>query len=112
MFHMCPTRDWFSTYKTVSKMVVLIGNNSSCKIAEIGTIQIKKIMGVIRTLGNVSIALNLKRNMISLSILDSKGYQYTGECEVLKIKKGLYVVMKWQKISNKLYVLLGSTILS
>ena len=60
----------------------------------------------------MSIVLILKRNMISLSILNSKGYQYTGKCEVLKNKKGLFVVMKWQKISNKLYVLLGSTIIS
>ena len=109
---MCPTRDWFSAYKILSKMVVLMGNNTSCKIAGIGTIQIKKFIGVIRTLGNVSIVLILKRNMISLSILNSKGYQYTGKCEVLKNKKGLFVVMKWQKISNKLYVLLGSTIIS
>ncbi|KAG6512732.1 hypothetical protein ZIOFF_030861 [Zingiber officinale] len=32
-FHMCPNRDWFATYKTVSKGIALMGNNSSCKIA-------------------------------------------------------------------------------
>ncbi|KAG8503781.1 hypothetical protein CXB51_001898 [Gossypium anomalum] len=62
-FHMSPNRDWFTTYETVSEGVVLMGNNASCKIAE------------------------LKRNLISLSTLDSKGYRYTAESRVLKISK-------------------------
>ncbi|KAG8473056.1 hypothetical protein CXB51_034969 [Gossypium anomalum] len=40
-FHMSPNRDWFTTYETVSEVVVLMGNNTSCKIAGVGTIKVK-----------------------------------------------------------------------
>ncbi|KAL6341385.1 hypothetical protein AAG906_032503 [Vitis piasezkii] len=65
---MCPNRDWVSTYEIVSKGVVVMGNNASCKIAGIGMVRIKM-------------------NLISLSTLDSKWYKYTSECGVLKMTK-------------------------
>ena len=35
---MYPNRDWFSTYEIVSTGAVMMGNNASCKIAEIGMV--------------------------------------------------------------------------
>ncbi|KAG8486271.1 hypothetical protein CXB51_019635 [Gossypium anomalum] len=52
-FHMSPNRDWFITYETVSKGVVLMGNNASCKITGVGTIKVKLFNGVVRTLSDV-----------------------------------------------------------
>ncbi|KAG8489116.1 hypothetical protein CXB51_017164 [Gossypium anomalum] len=52
-FHMSPYRDWFTAYETVSKGVVLMGNNASCKIAGVGTIKVKMFDGVIKTLSDV-----------------------------------------------------------
>ncbi|KAG8499473.1 hypothetical protein CXB51_005963 [Gossypium anomalum] len=109
-FHMSPNRDWFTTYKTVSEGVVLMGNNASYKIAGVGTIKVKMFDGVVRTLSDVRHVPELKRNLISLSTLDSKGYRYTAESEVLKISKGSLVVMKGQRKIAKLYVLQGSTV--
>ncbi|KAM3319479.1 putative protein isoform X1 [Capsicum chacoense] len=74
-FHMCRNRDWFITYETVSKGVVLMRNNTPCKIVGIGTIIIKMFDGVVRTLGDVQYVPDLKRNLISLSTLDSNGYR-------------------------------------
>ncbi|PON40738.1 hypothetical protein TorRG33x02_339640, partial [Trema orientale] len=111
MFHMCPNKDWFSTYETVSKGIVLMGNNAPYKVASIGTVKIKMFDGVIRTLGGVRHVPDLKRNLISLSTLDSKGYKYTSEGGVLKVSKGALVVMKGQKRLAELYVLLGSTVI-
>ena len=34
-FHMNPNWDWFSTYEPVHKGVVLMGNNASCKVAQV-----------------------------------------------------------------------------
>ncbi|KAG8485974.1 hypothetical protein CXB51_019297 [Gossypium anomalum] len=85
-------------------------NNASCKIASVGTIKVKMFDGVVRTLSDVRHVLELKRNLISLSILDSKGYRYTAESGVLKISKGSLVVMKGQRKNTKLYVLQGSTV--
>ncbi|KAG8503402.1 hypothetical protein CXB51_001378 [Gossypium anomalum] len=107
---MSPNWDWFTTYETVSEGVVLIGNNASCKIAGVGIIKVKMFDGVVRTLSDVRHVPELKRNLISLSTLDSKGYRYTAESGVLKISKGSLVVMKGQRKTAKLYVLQGSTI--
>ncbi|KAG8478794.1 hypothetical protein CXB51_028696 [Gossypium anomalum] len=110
IFHMNPNWDWFITYETVSKGVVLMGNNASCKIAGVGTIKVKMFDGVTRTLSDVRHVPELKRNLISLSTLDSKGYRYTAESGVLKISKGSLVVMKGKRKTVKLYVLQGSTV--
>ena len=65
---------------------------------------------VVRTLGDVRHIPNLKRNLISLSTLDAKGYKYTREGGILKVSKGALVVMKGQKKSAGLYVLQGSAV--
>ena len=64
MFHICPNQDWFSTYETVSKGVMLMGNNIPCKIVVIRTVRIKMFDGVVRTVGEVRHILDLKRNLI------------------------------------------------
>ncbi|KAL5766903.1 hypothetical protein ACOSP7_017520 [Xanthoceras sorbifolium] len=108
-FHMCPNRDYFSTYKSVQGGVVLMGNNHACKIAGMGTVKIKMHDGVIRTLTDVRHIPELKRNLISLSTLDSNDYKFTGGDGVLKVAKGSLIVMKAEKI-GKLYILKGSTV--
>ena len=50
--------------------------------------------GIAKTLGNVRRVPNLKRNMISLSILDSKRHKYTSEGGVLKINKGSLIMVQ------------------
>ncbi|KAG8479075.1 hypothetical protein CXB51_029907 [Gossypium anomalum] len=78
-FHMSPNWDWLTTYETVSECVILMGNNVSCKITGVGTIKVKMFDGVVRTLSDLRHVSELKRNLISLSTLDSKGYIYTAE---------------------------------
>ena len=68
--------------------------------------------GVVRKLSDVRHVPDLKRNLISLSTLDSKGYKHIGEGRVLKISRGLLVVMKGQKQAANLYVLQGSVVTS
>ncbi|KAG8479503.1 hypothetical protein CXB51_029288 [Gossypium anomalum] len=80
-FHMSPNWDWFTTYKIVFEGVVLMGNNVSCKITGVGTIKVKMFDGVVRTLSDVRHVPELKRNLILLSTLDSKGYRYTAKSE-------------------------------
>ncbi|KAG8472527.1 hypothetical protein CXB51_034427 [Gossypium anomalum] len=109
-FHVSPNRDWFTTYETVSEGVILMGNNTSCKITSVGTIKVKMFDAVVRTLSDVRHVPELKRNLISLSTLDTKGYRYTAESGVLKISKGSLVVMKAQRKTAKLYILQGSTV--
>ncbi|KAG8500597.1 hypothetical protein CXB51_004498 [Gossypium anomalum] len=110
-FHMSPNQDWFTTYETMFEGVILMGNNASCKIADVGTIKVKMFDGVVRTLSDVRHVPELKKNLISLSTLDSKRYKYTTESRVLKISKGSLVVIKEKKKTAKLYVLQGSTVI-
>ena len=50
-----------------------MGNEAPCKIVGICTVRIKMFDGIIRTLGDVKHVPDLKRNIISLSTLNSKG---------------------------------------
>ncbi|KAG8489688.1 hypothetical protein CXB51_017740 [Gossypium anomalum] len=95
-FHMSSNRDRFTTYETVFEGVVFMGNNASCKIANIGMIKIKMFDGVIRQLSGVQHVPKLKMNLILLSTLGSKGHKCTVKSGVLKISKGSLVVMKGQ----------------
>ena len=92
------------------KGVVLMGNNASCKVAGIRTVHIRMFDGVVGALGDVRHVPGLKRNLISSSTLDAKGYKYTGEGGVLKISKGALVVMKGHQKTAMLYVLQGATV--
>ena len=56
--------------------------------------------GTIRTLTDVRYIPKMKRNLISVSALDAKGYKYSGGNSVLKVTKGSLVVMKGDLSSN------------
>ena len=74
---MCPDKDWFVNYKSINGGTVLMGNNMSCKVVGIGTIQIKMHDGIVRTLTGVRHVPELKKNLISLGILDSQGCKFS-----------------------------------
>ena len=87
-------------------------NNSSCKIAEIGTIKIKMFNGIIQTLIDVRHILDLKRHLISLSTFDLNRYKFIGESGVINVSKCAFVVMKGKKQYSRLYILQGSIVTS
>ena len=109
---MCPNRDWFTTLEPTNDAgSVLMGDDSACKVAGIGSIQIKMFDGTIRTLTDVRFIPNMKRNLISLSALDDKGYKYSGGGGVLKVTNGSLIVMKGNlRQTNGLYYLQGTTV--
>ena len=106
--HVCPHKEWFSSYQTVNDGCVLLGDNSPCKTLGFGNIKIKMFDGVIRTLTDVRHVPELKKNLISLGVLDSSGHKFTGLNGILKVSKGALVVMKAQRVGN-LYKLIGKT---
>ena len=91
------------------KGAVLMGN-ASCKVAGIRAVCIK-MFEVVHTLGDIRHVAGLKRNLISLSTLDAKGYKYTGEGGVMKISKGALFVMKGHQKKSLLYVMQGSIVI-
>ncbi|GJX92940.1 retrovirus-related pol polyprotein from transposon TNT 1-94 [Tanacetum coccineum] len=109
-FNISPNRDWFVTYEEFDGGHVFMGNDSPCKVVGIGTIRINMHDGVVRTLTDVRHVPDLKKNLISLGVLDSKGFKYTNENGVLRDSKGALVVMKATKGNSSLYTLQGETI--
>ena len=61
------------------------------------------------TLSNVCHIPDLKRNLISLGIIESNGCKYSAKGGVLKIFKGALVFMKGER-RGSLYILQGSTV--
>jgi hypothetical protein len=64
--------------------------------------------GIVRTLIDVRHVPKLKKNLISLGVLDSRGYKFAGQGGALKVSKGILVVMKATNI-DKPYNMEGST---
>ncbi|KAH9681558.1 CCHC-type domain-containing protein [Citrus sinensis] len=108
-FHLCPDKTLFYKYEAVDGGRVLIGNNNVCNIVGIGSVKIKMFYGTIRSLHKVRHAPRLKRNLISLGMLDSLGYFFKSRSGGLEIRKGIEIVMKRVK-ENGLYVLQGSSV--
>lgn len=47
---MCRNRDWFATYEIATRDILIMRNNSPCKITGIGMVRIKMFDGMVRTL--------------------------------------------------------------
>lgn len=96
-FHICPNRSLYHEYKSIDGGSVLMGNNNGCKIVGIGYVKKKMYDGVIKTLHGVRHALELKRNLISLSMLDSLKYSFNLDNVGIRVTNGGSVVMKGEK---------------
>ena len=106
-YYMCPHRNWFVTYEKKFAGNVLMGNSAPCKTVEIGSIQIRKHDEIVRTLTNVHHASELKKNLVFVGVIDSKGFTYCAEGGIMQIKgKGKSAVMQETKQVN-LYILLS-----
>jgi GAG-pre-integrase domain len=84
-------------------------NNNLCKVAGVGTIQIKFHDGKIRRLTGVRYILDLSKNLISLGFLKDKGCKFQSEGGVIRVFKEALSIMKGKRVRT-LYFLQGSTI--
>ena len=109
MFHMTPNRSWFEEFTKQDGGMVLLGNNKPCKVLGVGSVRIKMFSGMEKVLKGVRYIPELKRNLISLGMIDDLGYTIKVERGDLKILKGSLIVMKGVK-KNGIYSLLGNTV--
>lgn len=86
-FHMCPNKSWFEALTEEDEGLVLLGNNKSCKTKGMGSIRIRMFDGADRVIKQVRYIPELKRNLISLGVLDATGY-------FLKSENGSLIVCK------------------
>ncbi|KAK3017138.1 hypothetical protein RJ639_006140 [Escallonia herrerae] len=108
-YHMCPNRDWFVTYRSFDGGKVLMGNDVACKMVGTDSIQIRMHDSIVRTLTDVRHVPELRKNLIPLGMLESNGCSYWIVGGVMRIMKGVLIVMKGLK-QNSLYLLQGSTV--
>ena len=108
-FHMCPKKEWF--YNLVESKVgsVRMGNNQICEISGIGQIKLKLHDGIVRILNVVLYVPNLKSNLISLGLLESKGFKIVMENGILKVLSGAAILLIATRRRN-MYFLKGSTV--
>lgn len=83
-YHMCPNKHLFTMNQPYEGGKVMMGNNASYKVTKIGFIRLKIHNGIIRELPNVRHVPELKRNLISLSILNEVGCSIRVKASVLK----------------------------
>ncbi|KAI6675533.1 hypothetical protein NL676_003439 [Syzygium grande] len=107
-FHVTPNRNWFTTYQCMDSSKVQLRNNAKCNVVGVADVRIIMHEGIVKTLTEVWHVPKLKKNLISLSALDSVGCRYSSECGLLKVVQGALVIMKGIKHSS-MYELQGET---
>ncbi|KAH9681147.1 hypothetical protein KPL71_026853 [Citrus sinensis] len=106
-FHMCPNKEFFKTFESINGGKVLLGNNLACKVTRMGTINIQMFDEETRELKQVRYVPKLKRNLISLGMMDKMGCSIKTENGKIEILNKGEVIMKGVR-RNGLYVLVGS----
>ncbi|GAB2274337.1 hypothetical protein Dimus_039084 [Dionaea muscipula] len=105
-FHMCPNKDWFTDFIDVNDSSVFVGNNNKCMIHGIGNIPLKLHDGSTILLTKVRYIPDLKRNLISLGMLDDLGCSYSACTGYLTVYKNAKPVLSGVK-KQGIYVLNG-----
>ena len=77
-----------------------MGNDISYKIIIIGNVKIRMYDGTMKTLTSVRHVPELRKNLISMGVLDGAGYKFAIQGGVMKVSKGILVIMKAIRIHN------------
>lgn len=86
-FHMSPNRHWICDFTKVDGGKVLMGNNVVCQVEGVGSIKIKLENETVKILSDVRFVPELKRNLISLDMLDQLGYNFKAKDEISLLPK-------------------------
>ena len=72
---MCLKKEWFYSLVKSELGSVIMGNDQTCEILGKGKIKLKLHDGTVCFLNEVLYVANLKRNLISVGLLESKGFK-------------------------------------
>ena len=70
---MCPKKEWFCNLEESELGLVIMDNDQTCEILGKGKIKLKLHDGTIHFLNEVRFVPKLKRNLISVGLLESNG---------------------------------------
>ena len=85
-----------------------MGNDISCKFVGIGSIRIKMFNETVKILTDMRHVPDLRKNLIYLGVLDTGGYKSIFQGGVMKVYKGILLVMRAKKVGN-MFLLEGRT---
>ena len=106
---MTPTREWFSEYTKVLDNKIKMLTEFVCKIVGIGSIKLRTHDGRFCTLSKVRHVPSMKNNLISVRLLDSRRFKYSGGDGTLNVYRGSDVILKGF-MNGTLYLLKGATV--
>ena len=105
-YHLCRDREVFSTYAACEGRIWM-ANNTSSRVVGRGSVRFRMADGRSVTLTEVRHVPNLRKNLISIGMLDSKGCSFDASGGTLRVSKG-NKEMLWGKKTRGLYRLEGS----
>ncbi|KAL3640704.1 hypothetical protein CASFOL_015672 [Castilleja foliolosa] len=108
-FHMCPNKKLFEELIESDGGKVVLGNDGVCTIKGTGSIRFKLCSGEERILTSVCYVPDLRRNLISVGMLDDLGFEIKASQGRIKILKGSMIILRGIK-KNGIYILEGNAI--
>lgn len=109
-YHMTSRREWFHYYEPILGGSVYSCEDNALKIVGIGTIKLKMHDGTVRTIQGVRHVEGLKKNLLSVGQLDDLDCIIKVQKGIMKISRGALLLMKGEKITANLYMLVGKTV--
>ncbi|KAG5548448.1 hypothetical protein RHGRI_013957 [Rhododendron griersonianum] len=93
-FHMCSNKKYFYSYEACDESTVRMANNTVNKVVGMGSVRFRMADGRFVTLTGVRHIPGLRKNLISLGMLDAKGCSSTSRDGVLVVFKNEKVVLR------------------
>ena len=103
-YHLCPIKTWFKDFRNLESDTIVMGNDQPCGIIGIGTIRYKIFDGMVRELKEIRYVPTLKKNLISVSALEAKGYKVTIENDTMKFMYEALVILQGVRCHNLYYL--------
>ena len=91
--HVCKDRSWFKTYKSMNDGSILhMGNESTALVHGKGCVELKFSSGKIVSLFNVLHVPDIRKNLVSSSVLNNCGYKQVIESDKFVLSKnGVFI---------------------
>ncbi|GFS33528.1 hypothetical protein Acr_00g0029030 [Actinidia rufa] len=105
-YHLCRDREVFSTY-AACEGCIWMANNTASRVVGRGSVRFRMADGRSVTLTEVRHVPNLRKNLISIGMLDAKGCSFEASGGILRVSKG-NKEMLWGKKTRGLYRLEGN----
>ena len=95
--HVCSHKDMFNSLVAKKEGTVKMMDGSTCKVIGTETINVIERDWTVRALEAVQYVLEARYNLISIRVLDEKGYQIQVQQDAVTVSQGDMVILKEEK---------------